>query len=69
MQVPHRGGDRIHVTVKKFKGDVNAAFDRVSKTTEAGFMAIQRTLTTTLVSYVYKQKKYSNSTRLIVSTW
>eukprot|EP00904_Undaria_pinnatifida_P013003 jgi/Undpi1/8833/HiC_scaffold_25.g11295.m1 len=48
--VPHRGGDRIHVTVQKFKGDVDAAFDKVSKTTGAGFMAIQRTLTTTLKS-------------------
>ena len=52
MQVPHRGGDRIHVTVQKFKGDVDAAFDKVSKTTGAGFMAIQRTLTTTLVRYM-----------------
>ena len=49
MQMPHQGGDRIHVTVKKFKGDVDAALNKVSKTTGASLMAIQRTLTTTLV--------------------
>ncbi|CAN0182222.1 unnamed protein product [Pylaiella littoralis] len=46
--VPHRGGDRIHVSVKKFNRGVNEVIGRVTKTTGAGWQAIQGSINTTI---------------------
>ena len=51
-QVPHRGGDRLHVSVKKFNRGVNAALGRLQKTTGAGWHTIQSSINTTIVSGV-----------------
>lgn len=48
-QVPHRGGDRLHVSVKKFNRGVNAAIGRLTKTTGAGWQTIQSSINTTIV--------------------
>lgn len=48
-QVPHRGGDRIHVSVKKFNQGVNDVIGRMTKTTGAGWHAIQSSINTTIV--------------------
>jgi len=51
-QVPHKGGDRIHVSVKKFNMGVNAAFGRLTKTTGASWQSIQSTINTRIVRNV-----------------
>lgn len=50
-QVPHRGGDRLHVSVKKFNRGVNAALGRLQKTTGAGWHTIQSSINTTIVRW------------------
>ncbi|CAM9129063.1 unnamed protein product [Scytosiphon promiscuus] len=50
--VPHKGGDRIHVSVKKFNRGVNDAIDRMTKTTGKGWQAIQSSINTTIKSAI-----------------
>ncbi|CAM9561115.1 unnamed protein product [Ectocarpus fasciculatus] len=48
LHVPHRGGDRIHVSVKKFNRGVNAAIGRMTKSTGKGWHIIQSSINTTI---------------------
>eukprot|EP00903_Cladosiphon_okamuranus_P008634 g8280.t1 len=50
--VPHRGGDRLHVSVKKFNRGVNEALDRLTKSTGAGWHTIQSSINTTIKSAI-----------------
>eukprot|EP00752_Nemacystus_decipiens_P005637 g5101.t1 len=50
--VPHRGGDRLHVSVKKFNRGVNEAIGRLQKSTGAGWHTIQNSIHTTIKSAI-----------------
>ncbi|CAB1100509.1 unnamed protein product [Ectocarpus sp. CCAP 1310/34] len=52
LHVPHRGGDRIHVSVKKFNRGVNAAIGRMTKSTGKGWNIIQSSINTTIKSAI-----------------
>lgn len=55
MQVPHKGGDRIHVTMRKLNRDMIGAIDRVHRTTTTGLSRFQTTVTSTLVGNWYRK--------------
>ncbi|CAM9706894.1 unnamed protein product [Ectocarpus sp. 13 AM-2016] len=52
LHVPHRGGDRIHVSVKKINRGINAAIGRMSKSTGKGWNIIQSSINTTIKSAI-----------------
>ncbi|CAM9668022.1 unnamed protein product [Ascophyllum nodosum] len=50
--VPHKGGDRINVVVKRFNRDMFAAIDNLHRSTTDGLFRVQNTLTSTMKSVI-----------------